>query len=252
MQIDRRQFLKTSLADGAAAALPDLSFADATTKPALIPKADAMVLIYLPGGICQRDMWDCKQRTPFSAGMKGSELLGTCPIIPTSADGITLGAGLENLATQMHHASILRTVTKETKFGAIHLKAQYYLMTGYLFPAGFKAPSVGAVVARSLGRKNSNVPPYIYIGRDIDTSDNEKLFASEYLGPGFYGVNYQPFMIPDPGAGLATLNALPSLAGERLDRRQALMRTLNKLSPQELRDSAKAAEFARMMDDARA
>ena len=64
-----------------------------------------MVLIYLPGGICQRDMWDCKKHTPYTKGMKGSELLGTCPIIPTSADGIQLGAGLENLATQMHHAT---------------------------------------------------------------------------------------------------------------------------------------------------
>src|SRR5829696_9770143 len=131
MLLNRRQFLQSTLAAGAAAALPRMSFAaGASTQPAPISKADAMVLIYLPGGICQRDMWDCKQHTPFTAGMKGSELLGTCPIIPTSADGITLGAGLENLATQMHHACILRTVTNDTKFGALHLKAQYYLMTG--------------------------------------------------------------------------------------------------------------------------
>src|SRR3954464_13235688 len=240
MQIDRRQFLKTSLADGAAAALPDLSFADATTKPALIPKADAMVLIYLPGGICQRDMWDCKKHTPFVAGMKGSELLGTCPIIPTSADGIQVGAGLENLAMQMHHACILRTLTNEVKFGALHLKAQYYLMTGYLFPSGFKAPSVGAVVARTRGRRDPNVPPYIYIGRDIDTSDNERLFISEYTGPGFYGVNYQPFMVPDASAGLSTLNGLSGFTTDRIDRRQALLKKIASMEPSELRDSPKA------------
>src|SRR4051812_9827023 len=99
MRINRRDFLRSTLAAGAAlgtSSIPEISFAESTTKPALIPKADSMVLIYLPGGICQRDMWDCKQHTPFTAGMKGSDLLGTSPVIPTSVDGITLGAGLEN------------------------------------------------------------------------------------------------------------------------------------------------------------
>ena len=67
---------------------------------------------------------------------------------------------------------------------------------------------MGAVVGRTLGRRNPQVPAYIYIGRDIDTSDDENLFISEYLGPGFYGINYAPFMIPDPAKGLATLNAV--------------------------------------------
>src|SRR3954471_20562722 len=254
--MNRREFLKSSLAAAAAISLPRIVVGESpathpSTKPALIPKADAMVLIYLPGGICQRDMWDCKQHTPFIAGMKGSELLGTCPIIPTSADGITLGAGLENLATQMHHASILRTVTNETKFGALHLKAQYYLMTGYLFPAGFKAPSVGAVVSRTRGRRDPNVPPYIYIGRDIDTSDNERLFISEYLGPGFYGVNHQPFMVPDASAGLSTLSGLAGFDKDRIDRRQALLRKIASMEPAELRDSPKAAEYVRAIEDAR-
>ena len=250
--MNRRQFLQSTLAAGAAAALPRFSFADATTKPDPIPKADAMVLIYLPGGICQRDMWDCKKHTPFTPDMKGSDLLGTCPIIPTSADGIQLGAGLENLATQMHHASILRTLTNEVKFGALHLKAQYYLMTGYLFPAGFKAPSVGAVVSRSRGRRDPNVPPYIYIGRDIDTSDNERLFINEYLGPGFFGVKHQPFMVPDASAGLSTLSGLSGFSTDRIDHRQALLHKLATVEPGELRDSAKASQYLQSIDDARA
>src|SRR5436190_19933473 len=169
-QMNRREFLKTAGVAGAAiglGGLPRFSLGaeHALTKAALEAKADAMVMIYLPGGCAQRDLWDVKKHTPYVKDMKGSELFGTCPIIPTSADGIQLGAGLENLAAVMDKGAILRTLTNETKFGAIHLKAQYYLMTGYLFPAGFKAPSVGAVVARTLGRKNPHVPSYIYIGR---------------------------------------------------------------------------------------
>jgi hypothetical protein len=254
-RLDRRQFLKASAALTGAAmglnALPAGAAAD-DDAAALPPKADAMVLIYLPGGIAQRDTWDVKRHTPFTPGMRGSELLGTCPVIPTAADGVRLGAGLEHLAKVMDRATVLTTLTNDVKFGALHLKAQYYLMTGYLFPAGFKAPSIGAVVARTRGRRDPNVPPYIYIGRDIDTSDNERLFISEYLGPGFYGVNHQPFMVPDPAAGLAALRAAAGMSTERLDRRQALLRSLARVSPQELRDAPKAAEYLKVMDDARA
>lgn len=192
--ITRRDFIRTGLAAAAGAGFSRCAFGDTPTgAPAkavaqLVAKADAMIHIWLPGGMAQTDTWDPKKYTPFQAGMKGSELLGTCEPIPTSADGIFLGKGLDNIASVMHRGTILRSLTNETKFGAIHLKAQYYMQTGYLFPTGVKTPSLGAAVARTLGRRNPQVPAYIYIGRDIDTSDEEKLFISEYLGPGFYGV----------------------------------------------------------------
>src|SRR5262249_35866724 len=135
----------------------------------LVSRADAMIHIWLPGGIAQTDTWDPKKYTPFKTGMKGNELLGTCEPIPTSADGIFLGQGLETIASVMDKGTILRSLTNETKFGAIHLKAQYYMQTGFLFPTGVKTPSVGAAIARTMGGRHAQIPAYIYIGRDIDT-----------------------------------------------------------------------------------
>lgn len=215
-------------------------------------RADACIFIWLPGGMAQTDLWDPKGFTPFEKGMKGSDLLGTCRPIPTAADGVMLGEGLEEIASVMDRGCVLRSLVSQTKFGAIHLKAQYAMMTGYLFPAGVKAPSIGSVVARSLGRRDAGVPPYIYIGRDIDTGDEEKLFISEYLGPGFYGVNFAPFMIPEPSEGLPTLNLRGGMSRERLDRRQALLRAVASGMPGELRDSPKAQDYLKMIDDARA
>lgn len=214
-------------------------------------RADAMILIWLPGGMAQTDLWDPKKHTPFRAGMKASEMLGTCPLIPTKADGVFLGEGLEGIASVMDKGCILRSLANDVMFGAIHLKAQYYAMTGYLFPAGVKAPSIGAIVGRTLGRRHEQIPPYIYIGRDLDTSDEEKMFIAEYLGPGFYGINHAPFMIPDATQGLATLSAATGMDIPRLDRRQALFRNLNRLADQSLRDSRRAQEYAKVMDDAR-
>jgi len=255
-KISRRNFLQTGVAAAAGLGLPHYSFAEPTAAAKeiakLVPKADAMIHIWLPGGIAQTDTWDPKKYTPFTTGMKGSELFGTCESIPTSADGIFLGKGLENIASVMDKGTILRSLTNETKFGAIHLKAQYYMMTGYLFPTGVKTPSLGAAVARTLGRRHPQIPAYIYIGRDIDTSDEEKLFISEYIGPGFYGVNHAPFMIPDPARGLSTLNAVAGMKMDQLDRRQEFLRAITGLTEPELQSANKVKDYMKVMEDARA
>jgi hypothetical protein len=253
--LNRREFTRRSLAGAAALAGGRWSTALAANGPAapkLKAKADSVIFIWLPGGVAQADTWDPKQYTPFEPGMKGSELLGTCESIPTQVDGLRLGAGLENMASVMQHGTVLRSLTNDTKFGAVHLKAQYYMMTGYLFPVGVKAPSLGAAVARTLGPREANVPPYIYIGRDIDTSDSEKQFISEYIGPGFYGLKHAPFMIPDATQGLSTLSVASGMTRERLDRRLKYLDTVHRLSGGELRDSPKAADYMKTIEAARA
>src|SRR5688572_21240675 len=266
--MNRREFLKTSLAAGAGIGLSQFALGTevaatapstaASTAPSTAPstiavgKADACIFIWLPGGVSQTDTWDPKQHTPFTPGMKGSQLLGTCPIISTSADGISFGAGLETMASVMDKGTVIRSLMSETKFGAVHLKAQYYLMTGYLFPAGVKAPSIGSVVARTLGRKHPLVPAYIDIGRDINTSNQEFLFINEYSGPGFYGPRYAPFMIPEPSQGLITLETAAGMKRDRLDRRQKLLAELAATQPAELQSAEKAAEYMKTMEEARA
>ncbi|EEF62922.1 DUF1501 domain-containing protein [Pedosphaera parvula] len=253
-KINRREFIQTGAMAAAGLSAMGLAHGAETEKAIkkLVPKADAIIHIWLPGGVAQTDTWDPKKYTPYRQGMKGSELLGTCEPIPTSADGIFLGKGLENMAKVMNKATVLRSLTSDTKFGAVHLKAQYYAMTGYLFPSGVKTPSVGAAIARTLGRRDPNVPPYIYIGRDIDTSDEEKMFISEYIGPGFYGVNYAPFMIPDPAKGLATLNAVGNMKMDRLDRRQEYLRAITGLEEKQLQNANKVSDYMKVMADARA
>jgi hypothetical protein len=256
-RMHRRQFVKLSIAGGTALTVPRalrplLAATPRDRQKTPQAKADAVIFIWLPGGVAQADTWDPKQHTPFLAGMKGSELLGTCPSIATSVDDVRFGEGLENIADVMRHGTLVRSLTNETKFGAVHLKAQYYMMTGYLFPVGLKAPSIGAVVARTLGPRAENVSPYIYIGRDIDTSDTEKQFISEYIGPGFYGVKYAPFMVPDPTEGLATLSAAAGMTQERLDRRLRYLKSVHSLSAESLQSASKAADYMKIMESARA
>ena len=239
--LTRRRLLQMGLAAGAAGTLNLLGGHGADATPAKTPAAklkataDSVIVIWLPGGVAQTDTWDPKKFTPYVQGMKGGDILGTCPSITTAADGIRLGAGLENIASVMDKGTILRSLTNQTKFGAVHLKAQYYMMTGYLFPAGVQAPSLGAVVSRTLGRRDPNIPAYIDIGRDINTSNEEFLFINEFMGPGFYGVKYAPFMIPEPAQGLPTLKAVAGMDMTRLDRRQHYLEAITGLSAPTLR-----------------
>ena len=83
--IHRRDFLAASAAGLSAPWLADQrAHAQAAAQAAgVAAKADSVIFIWLPGGIAQQDTFDLKKHTPFQAGMKGSELLGTCPGIPT-------------------------------------------------------------------------------------------------------------------------------------------------------------------------
>ncbi|HEV2296432.1 MAG TPA: DUF1501 domain-containing protein [Tepidisphaeraceae bacterium] len=197
--MNRRDFLKSTLAATAAAGLSARTFANEMAAPSNAQaKADAMIFIWLPGGVAQTDTWDPKHYTPYMPGMKGCDLLGTCPIISTAADGISFGAGLENLASVMDKGAVLRSLANDGAFGDVHLKAQHQMMTGYPFPAGVKPPSMGAVVARTLGRLDPSIPGYIAIGREVNAASAESAFIQEYQGPGFYGPRYAPLMISDP------------------------------------------------------
>ena len=95
--MNRRKFLQTGALAAAGLGLSQSDRAEVAAQAAakLTPTANAMIMIWLPGGMAQTDLWDPKKYTPFQAGMKGSEMLGTCKAIPTSADGIFLGEGLE-------------------------------------------------------------------------------------------------------------------------------------------------------------
>ncbi|KXK36155.1 MAG: hypothetical protein UZ16_OP3001001564, partial [Candidatus Hinthialibacteria bacterium OLB16] len=111
--MDRRDFLKTTIAGGVG-----ISLGNAVSHAAELPlpmqaTADSIIFIWLPGGIAQTDTWDPKKHTPYTQGMKGSEILGTCPSIPTKADGIYLGEGLETIASVMDKGAIIRTLTNK-------------------------------------------------------------------------------------------------------------------------------------------
>ncbi|MEZ5352236.1 MAG: DUF1501 domain-containing protein [Bryobacteraceae bacterium] len=89
--------------------------------------ADSLVLITLSGGLPQTDSLDPKHFTPFEPGMLPRNLLGTCRSIPTSAPGVRFAQGLENIASQMAHGCVVRSLIAS---GIGHVPAQRRLLRG--------------------------------------------------------------------------------------------------------------------------
>src|SRR5687768_13393519 len=105
--MNRRQFLQTTLAAAVGAGLSRYApkARAEETGAGFKGAADACILIWLPGGVSQTDTWDPKKHTPYEKGMKGNQLLGSCPVVPTSADGIQFGVGVETIGSMMNEGA---------------------------------------------------------------------------------------------------------------------------------------------------
>src|ERR1019366_922530 len=73
------------------------------------PTADAIIVLWMAGGMAQTETWDPKKYTPFKPGVKTSEVLSTFPAIDTAVDHIKISQGLERTAKVMDRGSLIRT-----------------------------------------------------------------------------------------------------------------------------------------------
>ncbi len=174
--------------------------AGAAAQPARRPKS--CILLWMAGGPSHKDTFDMKPGTKNGGPFKE---------IDTSAPGIRISEFFPNLAKQMHHAAILRSMS--TAEGA-HDRAQYHLHTGYREgQGGVVYPSLGAIVSKELGRPEFPLPSFVSIGGRV-------------FGAGFLGSKYQPLAVANPGRGVENLK--PTVATRAFDGRVDLLDEMEK------------------------
>ena len=108
-QISRRGFMGTTAAATLAllnGSAPAILEADA---PKSKPTADAVIVLWMAGGMAQTETWDPKRYTPFAPGVRTEKVLSTFPAIDTAVDNIKISQGLENMAKIMDRGSVIRT-----------------------------------------------------------------------------------------------------------------------------------------------
>jgi Protein of unknown function (DUF1501) len=175
----RRKFLASAVAGATLSGWLGRLAAQAPERP----KAKACILLWMAGGPSHIDTFDPKPDAP-------ENVRGEFRPIDTAVPGIRVSEHFPRFAKLMKDAAVLRGMsTPESD----HKLATYHLHTGYQNRAGAVAfPSLGALVARELGKRDVPLPNFVSIGRG----------PQEALGAGFLGPDSQPLAVTDPARGL--------------------------------------------------
>jgi hypothetical protein len=140
------------------------------------------------GGPPQMDTFDLKPDAP-------AEIRGELRPVATNVPGLRISEQLPLLAQQMHHGTLIRSVSDEYTGGA-HGQSVYLALTGHksprvqgddVRPSLSDYPCTGSALARLRGRDNA-LPAFVWL---LDM--HRRTFAGE--GGGFLGQSYDPFRI---------------------------------------------------------
>jgi len=140
--------------------------------------AKNVIYLYMDGGMSHVDSWD----------PKSGAVMGPTKTIKTSADGVLLGEYLPRTAKQMHHGTVIRSLTSTQ--GA-HEQGNYMMHTSYQLRGTINHPSLGAWLAHFRGAGNPTLPSSVYVGN-----------ASRHPGAGFFRPELSPLFVNNPENGL--------------------------------------------------
>src|SRR5262245_44502208 len=157
------------------------------------PRPKSCILLWMAGGPSHIDTFDPKPDAP-------ANVRGEFRPIDTSVPGIRISEHFPRFAKLMKHAAVLRGMST---LESDHKLATYHVHTGYQNRAGAVSfPSLGAIVAKELGKRDVPLPNFVTIGRG----------PQEALGAGFLGPNCQPLAVTDPARGLDFIEPAGSAA----------------------------------------
>ena len=175
--MNRRHFLN-HIGTSSIAASTALNFTNsiAANAQSMKKQSKSVILLWMGGGPSTIDLWDLKPGTSTGGQFKP---------ISTSADGIQTCEHLPMIAKQMHHLSIVRSMSTRE---ADHMRGRYYMHTGYVPNPSIEHPSYGSVVSHELINSipELEIPAFVSVG-------------GASLGPGFLGATYAPFVVDSNG-----------------------------------------------------
>jgi hypothetical protein len=226
-RLNRRRFLGTTAA-GTLAALaggePTLVQAQgaATTRRAT---ADAVIVLWMAGGMAQTETFDPKRYTPYAPGVPISQVLSTFPAIDTAVDHIKFTQGLEQIASVIDRGTVIRTFNAADLGFILHSRHQYHWHTGYVPPQPMAMPHIGAVVSRTLGPREPDMPAFITIGQTVEGAGEIGTLKAFHTA-GFLGTEHGPFLIVDPQDAASAVRPPKELGASRFQSRRQLFEQL--------------------------
>jgi uncharacterized protein (DUF1501 family) len=178
----------------------------------------SVIILFLKGGLSTIDTLDMKPQAP-------AEFRGEFSPIDTNVPGMQIGEHLPLLSRVADRFSLVRSFGHKD---SNHGPADHYMLTGYYPTAGFnpslspnnQKPAFGSIIAKKLGPRGA-VPAYVCVPRMHPSA-----------GSAYLGASAAPFVVEaDPSApNFAVPDLAPPLeiAADRLERRQALLGTVDR------------------------
>jgi len=187
--------------------------------------ADAVIVLWMAGGMAQTETFDPKRYTPYASGVRVEDVLSTFPSIPTAVDGIRFTQGLEQIAGVIDRGAVIRTFTAADLGFILHSRHQYHWHTGYIPPQPMAMPHIGAVISKTLGPRNADMPAFIAIGQTIE-GPGEIATLKAFHTAGFLGSEHGPFLIVDPQDAASAVRPPKGLGDARFRSRRQLFEQL--------------------------
>jgi hypothetical protein len=179
------------------------AFEDAA-KLKQVATARNVIYLYMSGGQSHLDTWDPKQ---------GVETAGPMKPIKTSADGVRLSENLPLTAQQMHHGTVINSLTSTQ--GA-HEQGNYMMHTSYELRGTIRHPAMGAWLNVFQGGGNTTLPNFVFIGND-----------SRHPGAGFFPAANSPLYVNNPENGLKNVKPQAGLTEDKFQARLQLAAELD-------------------------
>ena len=187
--------------------------------------ADAVIVLWMAGGMAQTETFDPKRYTPFAPGVHVSNVLSTFPTIDTAVDHIKFTQGLERIGSVIDRGAVIRSFTAADLGFILHSRHQYHWHTGYIPPQPMAMPHIGSVISRTLGRKNPDMPAFVAIGQTVEGAGEIGTLKAFHTA-GFLGTEHGPFLIVDPQDAASAVRPPASLGDRRFASRRQLFETL--------------------------
>lgn len=172
-------------------------------EPLKKAQARNLIYLYMDGGMSHVDTWD----------PKSGEVMGPTKTIKTSADGILLGEYLPRTSRQMHHGTLVRSITSTQ--GA-HEQGNYMMHTSFQLRGTIGHPALGAWMEHFQGPGNPMLPGSVYIGN-----------ASRHPGAGFLPPHLAPLFVNNPEKGLRDIQRQRDITTEEHAARMQLASALD-------------------------
>jgi hypothetical protein len=164
------------------------------------------ILLWMAGGPSQMDTFDLKP---------GHANGGPFKEIKSSARGVQISEHLPQLAKQMDHFAVLRSMRSRE---GDHGRATHHLRTGYLPQGSIRFPSLGALVSNELADADADLPGFVSVMPQGE-------FAQSAIAAGFLGPRYAPLVVGGMGGTLKVEDLKsPSVSAECARERLSLLR----------------------------